>query len=202
LGGIVISSAPPSIADEPAGDSHYTPAEIGVMLGTLTDSDKQRLLASSRYLARDRYIFAADLRQEAFVRALEGRRKCQRSWNVTDFLVGIMRSLTSAEREADIAGHRPVLIGTFGEGGTDPASPAPSPEQVGHDAIHYRRTIAAIREAIDRDPRLTALVDALLDGAKGAELQRRLDIDATELASRRRQLKRVLNNATANRSVP
>ncbi len=172
------------------------------MLGTLTDSDKQRLLASSRYLARDRYIFAADLRQEAFVRALEGRRKCQRSWNVTDFLVGIMRSLTSAEREADIAGHRPLLIGTFGEGAIDPASPAPSPEQVGHDAIHYRRTIAAIREAIDRDPRLTALVDALLDGAKGAELQRRLDIDATELASRRRQLKRVLNNATANRSVP
>lgn len=77
------------------------------MLGTLTDSDKQRLLASSRYLARDQYIFAADLRQEAFVRALEGRRKCQRSWNVTDFLVGIMRSLTSAEREAELAGHRP-----------------------------------------------------------------------------------------------
>ncbi|MDQ1159344.1 DNA-directed RNA polymerase specialized sigma24 family protein [Sphingomonas sp. SORGH_AS 950] len=172
------------------------------MLGALTDSDRQRLLASSRYLARDRYIFAADLRQEAFVRALEGRRKCQRSWNVTDFLVGIMRSLTSAEREADMAGHRPVLIGTFGEGGIDLASLAPSPEQLGHDAIYYRRTIAAIREAIDRDPRLMALVDALLDGAKGAELQRRLDIDATELASRRRQLKRVLNNATANRSVP
>ncbi len=172
------------------------------MLGALTDSDRQRLLASSRYLARDRYIFAADLRQEAFVRALEGRRKCQRSWNVTDFLVGIMRSLTSAEREAELAGHRPVLIGTFGEGGIDLASPAPSPEQVGHDAIHYRRTITAIREAIDRDTRLVALVDALLDGAKGAELQRRLGVDATELASRRRQLKRVLANATTNRSLP
>lgn len=172
------------------------------MLGALTDSDKQRLVASSRYLARDRYIFASDLRQEAFVRALEGRRKCQRSWNVTDFLVGVMRSLTSADREADIAGHRAVLIGTFGEGGIDLASPAPSPEQLGHDAIYYRRTITAIREAIDCDPRLMALVDAVLDGAKGAELQRRLGIDATELASRRRQLKRMLANATANRSVP
>ncbi len=142
------------------------------------------------------------MRQEAFVRALDGRRKCQRSWNVTDFLVGIMRSLTSAEREAGVAGQRPVLIGTFGEGGIDLASTAPSPEQVGHDAVHYRRTITAIREAIDRDPRLIALVDALLNGAKGAELQLRLGVDATELASRRRQLKRVLTNATKERSLP
>ncbi|WP_295561492.1 hypothetical protein [uncultured Sphingomonas sp.] len=192
----------PPTAEDRAADSHYTPAEIGVMLGTLSNADRQRLVASSRYLAHDRHILAADLRQEAFVRALDGRRKCQRGWNVTDFLVGIMRSLTSAEREADMAGHRPVLIGTFGEGGIDLASPAPSPEQVGHDAVHYHRTIAAIREAIDQDPRLVALVDALLDGAKGAELQRRLQVDATELASRRRQLKRVLTNATKDRSLP
>lgn len=172
------------------------------MLGALPNADRQRLIASSGYLARDRHILAADLRQEAFVRALDGRRKCQRGWNVTDFLVGIMRSLISAECEADMAGRRPVLIGTFGEGGIDLASTAPSPEQVGHDAVHYRRTIAAIREAIERDPRLVALVDALLDGAKGAELQLRLGVDATELASRRRQLKRVLTNATKERSLP
>ncbi len=73
------------------------------MLGSLTDADRQRLFASSGYLALDYHILAADLRQEAFVRALDGRRKCQRSWNVTDFLVGIMRGSTSAEREADIA---------------------------------------------------------------------------------------------------
>lgn len=192
----------PSTAEDRAADRHYTPAEIGVMLGTLSNADRQRLVASSRYLAHDRHILAADLRQEAFVRALEGRRKCQRGWNVTDFLVGIMRSLTWADREADIAGHRPVLIGTFGEGGIDLASAAPSPEQVGHDALYYRRTITAIREAIDRDPRLIALVDALLDGAKGAELQRRLEVDATELASLRRRLKRVLMNATKDRSLP
>jgi len=192
----------PSTAEDRAADSYYTPAEIGVMLGTLPNADRQRLIASSGYLARDRHILAADLRQEAFVRALDGRRKCQRSWNVTDFLVGIMRSLTSAEREADMAGHRPVLIGTFGKGGIDLSSPAPSPEQVGHDAVHYRRTITAIREAIDRDPRLVALVDALLDGAKGAELQRRLQVDTIELASLRRQLKRVLMNATKDRSLP
>jgi hypothetical protein len=113
-----------------------------------------------------------------------------------------MRSLTSAEREADMAGHRPVLIGAFGEGGIDPASPAPWQEQVGHDAIYYRRTITAICEAVERDPRLIALVDAVLDGAKGAELQRRLQVDATELASLRRQLKRVLMNATKDRSLP
>ncbi|MDR6125892.1 hypothetical protein ACFX59_05350 [Sphingomonas sp. NCPPB 2930] len=200
--GIAILPNLASTAEDRAADSHYTPAEIGVMLGALPNFDRQRLIASSRYLARDRHILAADLRQEAFIRALDGRRKCQRSWNVTDFLVGIMRSLTSADREADIAGHRPVLIGTFGEGGIDLASPAPSPEQVGHDAIYYRRTITAIREAIDRDPRLVALIDALLDGAKGADLQRRLGVDATELASRRRQLKRVLMNATRDRSLP
>ena len=49
---------------------------IGVMLGSLTDADRQRLFASFGYLARDYHILAADLRQEAFVRALDGRRKC------------------------------------------------------------------------------------------------------------------------------
>jgi hypothetical protein len=37
-----------------------------------------------------------------------------------------------------------------------------------------------------------ALVDALLDGAKGVELQRRLGIDATELASRRKQFMQLI----------
>jgi hypothetical protein len=202
LRGIVISPDSSPANEKHAADSHYSPVEIGMMLGSLTDADRQRLFASSRYLARDHHILAADLRQEAFVRALDGRRKCQRSWNVTDFLLGIMRSLTSAEREADIAGNRPVPIATFGEGGIDMASAGPSPEQFGHDAMHYRRTISAIREVIDRDPRLVALVEALLDGAKGLELQRRLGIDATELASRRKQLKRVLASATKDRSVP
>ncbi len=55
----------PSTAEDRAADSHYTPAEIGVMLGTLPNADRQRLVASSRYLARDWHIFAADLWKEA-----------------------------------------------------------------------------------------------------------------------------------------
>jgi hypothetical protein len=79
LRGVVILPSLPATAEERAPDSHYTPDEISVLLGTLSNADRQRLVASSRYLAHDRHILAADLRQEAFVRALDGRRKCQRS---------------------------------------------------------------------------------------------------------------------------
>ena len=108
-----------------------------------------------------------------------------------------MRNLTSQEREADRDGPREVSIDRLSM-----ASDSPSPEQVGHDALHYRRTIAEVFETIGSDPKLVALLNAVLDGAKGADLRTRLKVDAQGLASLRKQLKRKLASAAVNRSVP
>ena len=178
-------------------DDYYCVAEVSQLLDALTEPDWRRLLRSSHYLAHGHRILAADLRQEAFVRSLDGRRRCRRSYDVVNFLIGIMRSLTSQEREADRDGPREVGIDMLSV-----ASAAPSPEQVGHDALHYRRTIAAVFETIGSDPKLVALLNAVLDGVKGADLRTRLKVDAKGLASLRKQLKRKLASAAVNRSVP
>jgi DNA-directed RNA polymerase specialized sigma24 family protein len=178
-------------------DDYYAVAEVSQMLDALTEPDWRRLLRSSRYLAQGHRILAADLRQEAFVRSLDGRRRCRRSYDIVNFLIGIMRSLTSQEREADRDGTREAAIDML-----QMASISPSPEQVGHDALHYRRTIAAVFETIGSDPKLVELLNAVLDGVKGADLRTRLKVDAKGLASLRKQLKRKLASAAANRSVP
>jgi DNA-directed RNA polymerase specialized sigma24 family protein len=165
-------------------NDYFSIVEISQMLDALTEPDWRRLLRSSRYLAHGHRILAADLRQEAFVRSLDGRRRCRRSYDIVNFLIGIMRSLTSQEREADRDGTREVGIDML-----QMASISPTPEQVGHDALHYRRTIAAVFETIGSDPKLVALLNAVLDGVKGADLRTRLKVDAKGLASLRKQMK-------------
>ena len=194
---VSISSAPPS-----STAIYYSTAQVHAMLVALTDAELRRLETRSHFLARDHYLLAADLRQEAYVRLLDGRRKCRMGVDIVDVVIGIMRSMVSAEREADAEGNRPVLIGAFGEGGIDAVSLAPSPEQVGHDALHYRRTLGAVRAELGDDPRLLAMLDAVLDGVKGQELQERLGLTKMELASLHKKLRRRLEKATQNRSLP
>ena len=172
------------------------------MLAALTEAELRRLETRSQYLARDHRFLASDLRQEAYVRLLDGRRKCRVGVDIVDVLVGIMRSMVSAERDADADGNRPVLVGAFGDGGIDTLSLAPSPEQVGHDALHYRRTLAAIRAELSDDPHLMAMLDAVLDGVKGQALEHQLGLTKVELATLHKKLRRRLAKATLDRSLP
>lgn len=192
-----ISSAPPS-----STVNYHSTVQVHAMLVALTDAELRRLETRSHYLARDQHILAADLRQEAYVRLLDGRRKCRVGVDIVDVLVGIMRSMVSAEREADADGNRPVLIGAFGDGEIDGVSLAPSPEQLGHDALYYRRTLDAIRAELGNDPQLVAMLDAVLDGEKGQALQDKLGLTKTELASLHKKLRRRLEKAAQNRSLP
>lgn len=172
------------------------------MLLALTRADFGRIGAASRFFAQGDQAFAADLRQEAIARLLEGRRRCPVGMEVVSVINGVMKSMTSAEREAEADGNRPVLIGVFGEDGFDVASPTVSPEQAGHDALHYRRTIASVRAELAGHPGLMALLDAIMDGLVGKALQARLGLTTRQLADERKKLKRRLAAATANRSMP
>ena len=192
-----ISSAP-----QLSAAIYRSSAEIHAMLKALSEAELRRLETKSQYLAHDQRILAADLRQEAFVRVLDGRRRCRVDVDLVDVLIGIMRSMVSAEREADANGNRQMLVGSFGEGGIDAVSREPSPEQLGHDAMHYRRTLTAIRAELGDDAQLLALVDAILDGARGQALQHRLGLTDKRLASLQRKLRRRLENAAKDRSLP
>jgi hypothetical protein len=197
----VISAVTPTATPVQPPADVYSTAEINAMLEAMTTTDHSYLRRRSLYLAQGHYMLASDLRQEAFVRALDGRRQCRRGYDIVNFLIGIMRSLTSQEREAERDGLHPVPL-DLDDDTLAMASLAPSPEQVGHDALHYRRTLAAIQQSIGDDPQLVTLLDAVLDGEKGIALQNRLGLDAKGLASVRKQLQRKLAAAAKDRSIP
>ncbi|WP_137787458.1 hypothetical protein [Sphingomonas sp. 3P27F8] len=186
----------------PLRPSYHDPEEIRSMLLALSRDDFHRIETVSRFIAQGDQVFAADLRQEAMARLLEGRRKCPVGMEIVSVINGVMKSMMSAEREAEAEGNRPVLIGVFGEDGYDAASPMVSPEQAGHDALHYRRTIASVRAALAGDPQLLALLDAIMDGLRGKALEERLGLTTRQLADERKKLRRRLAAATANRSMP
>ena len=146
------------------GQPFLTPEELITVMGQFGQPEWNRLKRASEFYARDARMLAADLRQEAYLRALDGRRKCRVGWDVIAFLIGVMKSMVSAERDADAAGTRPMLVGQFGEGGLNPASDALSPEHQVLSAIIDGQTVATVSATIAHDEELVELADAICDG--------------------------------------
>ncbi|KTW10421.1 MULTISPECIES: sigma-70 family RNA polymerase sigma factor [Sphingomonas] len=169
-------------------------------LRALTTDQYRRLAVRSQYLVRDQRLLAADLRQEAICRALDGRRKCRQSWDIVAFLNWVMRSMIRDTYRDEAEGRTLVLRDDLDTAGLD--DDLPSLEQMTHDAIDYGRTIASIREALRFDPQLLALVDAIADGKRGEELQRQFGVDEHGLAALRRRLNRARNRAVKGMRLP
>lgn len=169
-------------------------------LRALTTEQYQRLIKRSQYLVRYQRILAADLRQEALLRALDGRRKCRQSWDIVAFLNGVMRSMIRDDCRDEAEGRTLVLHDDL-DGAASDNAPFPF-EKLANDALDYRRTIASIGQALSSDPQLMALVDAISSGKRGEELQRQLHVDERGLAALRRRLKRKLDRVSKGKSRP
>ena len=166
----------------------------------MTQEQRDRLIVRSQYLVRHQRLLAADLRQEAMVRALDGRRKCRQSWQIVPFLIGVMRSMIRDDHREEAKGRTLALLDDM-EVPAFEDHPFHS-EKLAIDTVDYGRTIVSIREALKSDPQLLALQEAILEGKQGAELQRRLGVDERGLDALRRRLKRALLRATKHRSRP
>jgi DNA-directed RNA polymerase specialized sigma24 family protein len=111
-------------------------------LRALTTDQYRRLAVRSQVLVRDQRLLAADLRQEAICRALDGRRKCRQSWDIVAFLNWVMRSMIRDAYRDEAEGRTLVLRDDLDTARLD--DDLPSLEQMTHDAIDYGRTIASI----------------------------------------------------------
>ena len=78
-----------------------SPAEVAAAIRALPAAGWYRLDRIAAYYARACQLEAADLRQEAFVRALTGGRRCPVGVDVVRFLGEAMRSIASDARKAD-----------------------------------------------------------------------------------------------------
>jgi DNA-directed RNA polymerase specialized sigma24 family protein len=177
-----------------AGD-RLSVAEVYDSIDAISDADMAKLLAAARGFSHLCGIEPDDLLQEAFARALEGRRTCERGIGLVPFICGVMKSFVSQENEARKDGFRPVVVMRSGEPVLpDTASNNPSPEQAAISAFDDRATLAEIEAAAEGDEQLQLLIEGIYDKMRGAELQELLGVDEKGLAAVRKRLKRLLQS--------
>jgi DNA-directed RNA polymerase specialized sigma24 family protein len=168
-----ISTTGLSTSGYEASAAIFSPAEAAAAVRSLSPGDKTALTKIARFYAKKTPYDHEDLLQEAICRVLGGARAWPRNVPAVAFLWGVVRSIAwEWKRE---------LIETA-PGGADPAG-------------EERRAIAGldiakIIAAFDDDPVAQMMVRAMMEGARGQELQELSGLDKTEYESKRTKIRR------------
>lgn len=174
-----------------------SPDEIAALIRALTDAQWVRLRKASGYFAWVYELDGNDLLQEAFCRALAGRRKCPRDVDFIKFLVDAMRSI--ANGEADKVENKIDVVpvtqpGALVEGAVDVKDFQGESKE---DAMIDAESDEAIRQALlglfPTDGQARDLVDGILTGYEGEELRVLTDLDQKGYASKRRLIRRTID---------
>ena len=174
----------------------YTRDEIEDAIRALTHAQWARLkLVAKKYAGR--CLFGPDdLLQEAFLRALEGGRKCPAHVDVVRFLAEAMRSIADGEAEKienQVALTPIAQLGDKQDGAVDPEEPRLNAE----DAAMCNQNVAAIRNAMlalfNDDSQARDLVEGIIVGFSADELRELTGLDETSYASKRRLIRRTID---------
>jgi hypothetical protein len=184
------------------GGDRLTVAEIHDSISALSRADKARLVAAARAFSRLCGIEWQDLLQEAYTRALEGRRTCKRGTPIVPFLCGVMLSFVSQENDARKEGFRPKVLLRNGEPIVpDAPTDEPSPERCAISAIDHRSVLAEIEAAAATDEKVRFLIEGIYDDMRGKELEQLLGVDDKGLAAIRKRFRRMLDEISAGEVV-
>ena len=184
-----------------------TPDEFACGIRDLSDADWVRLRKVAALRARNPVIEADDLLQEAFHRALDGRRHCPVDVDLVRFLAEAMRSIADGESEKSGVRRRsnddddarkreapPRLVPIANHGGdetaVDPPDPGLDPEQragSGEEAAAMRACLVSLFED---DEIAQVILEGMMEGIEGEELRDLADLDTTAYQSMRRLIRR------------
>jgi hypothetical protein len=170
--------------------------EIADAIRALTHAQSARLrLVSEKYAWRCPFG-PDDLLQKAFLRALEGGRKCPAHVDVVRFLAEAMRSIADGEAEKieNQVTLTPIAqLGDEQDGTVDLEEPRLNAE----DAAMCNQNVAAFRQAMlapfNDDPQARDLVDGIMEGFTADELRELTGLDETSYASKRRLIRRTID---------
>lgn len=164
--------------------------EIVEAIRALSDADWVRLRKVANLYARPS-ITADDLLQEAFARALDGRR-CPRHVDVVRFLAEAMRSIAHGEQEK--VANRLALVSVDAEADRETvlaqADPAGSAEEQRLAAEHAHAIRAALFTLFEDDPVARDILEGLMEDLTAEEIRELTDLDATAYASKRKLIRR------------
>lgn len=181
-----------------SGAPLLTPTEVKKAIETLPEVDWLRLHRIARAFCRSGAFDPQDLLQETFQRALDGTRQCPRHVGIVRFLAGAMRSIASDWSKARRRRHE---IGLAAPSGAlrEVVVLARDVDPDAYESLASRQETERLQKAIlglfADDPVARSMVEGIMDGIAGAELQSLTGLDETEFASKRRLIRRRIDKA-------
>lgn len=174
-------------------EDNLTTEEVSFQLKQLSRTDLERLRHISGYLARSAQD-AEDLRQEAYLRALDGSRQCRRDQDFVRFLAGTMQSIQHAKRKA-AARLKPHKEALEREPAATHTPAPPDPLQVLLEQESEFRFAMGKLKLFGDDPVAMAVIEGIIEGFQGTDLCELVGITPQELATKRRLIKRRIDAA-------
>lgn len=181
-----------SIEDQTAGET-YSPDELREQIAAFTPLDWLRIRKAAMHFSKRCRLEWEELQNEALLRSLDGRRNCPRNVAVTTFLGNVIRSIASEadgttgfvhlSEELETQQRSPSGLTDL----TKPADPAAS-------AMDAQKIIAEVISAFNGDETSEMLFEGMIDGIEGQELRELLGLSQKEFDSRRRLVRRRLND--------
>jgi DNA-directed RNA polymerase specialized sigma24 family protein len=170
--------------------------EIAQAIRELTPVDWIRLKNAANRYAR-RQMGPQDILQEAFARAIDGR-VCPVHVTVVKFLAEAMRSIAHGEGEK--VEHRLVLVSAGASSEADRQADAyPDPGLNAEQLMVSEESVVEMRTAIlglfADDDIGQIIAEGMMDGLEGEELRELCGLDATGYNSKRRLVRRRIDNA-------
>ena len=177
--------------------SHLTPSEVDQEITSITDAGWIRLRKVSEKYCYGR-INPDDLLQEAFLSALEGRRRCPKGIDIIKFLAEAMHSLSSSEFKALSRTPPFQVISTAeddDEPSIDPPHSGPTSEQIVTSDQEATKIRAAIMSLFSDDEVAQLIIEGDMEEMEAREIQDLTGLDKKAFASKRRLIRRRIDRA-------
>jgi len=182
-------------------------AEIVEAIRGLPDAGLLRLRRIARAFARSCPVEGDDLLQEAFIRAIAGARQCPRHIDIVRFLAEAMHSIASgsakAHRRQAAAQARdpalrlvPIAAGAVSD---DPRSQdVPSPEDVAASEDEAGRIKTAVLNLFEGDLAAQTIIEGDMEEMEAEDIRQLIGLDRVRYASKRRLIRRRIDQAFPN----
>ena len=181
-------------------ESQLSTGELRTAFESFSKVEILRLKKAARFFGFRCRTDGDELLDEAFERALSGRRKCKRELDPVVFLVGVIRSVTS---EINKSRERDPLYMAMTESSSltqDLLAGIPSDEGSPAEALvvkenqdHAERTVARVEEVFADDDEAQLILMGTMDELTAEEIREIGGMDMTTYASARRRMKRKLS---------
>ncbi len=172
--------------------THLTVEEFHQTIQDMSESDRSKLRQIATMYANVYKIDGEVLLQEAFCRVLENKRPCPTNLYPVRFLAGVMKSISWDQLKERI--QRENI-----EAPVDPDQATPIVTNDLLISIEDDETGADLRQRVlalfEDDTEAQLIVEGMMEGIKGEELREIVELDKTAFDSKRRLVRRRINQS-------